>query len=57
MTWYRLYRWSDKGITQAWELQAEDEPRAIAQATERLEGARGELWQEKTLVRRFTEAP
>jgi hypothetical protein len=57
VTWYRLYRWSDKGITQAWELQAEDEPRAIAQATERLEGARGELWQEKTLVRRFTEAP
>jgi hypothetical protein len=57
MIWYRLYRWSDKGITHAWELEAEDEARAVAEAMERLDGARGELWQEKKLVQRFVETP
>ena len=57
MTWYRLYRWSDKGIAQVWELEAAEEPQAIAAAGERLDGQRGELWQGKNLVHRFpTEA-
>ena len=53
MTWYRLYRWNDKGIAQVWELEAAAEPEAIAAAGERLGGQRGELWQGKTLVQRF----
>lgn len=53
MTWYRLYRWNDKGIAQVWELEAAAEPEAIAAAAERLGGQRGELWQSKTLVQRF----
>ena len=56
MNWYRLYRWTDKGIAQVWELQAEAEPKAIADAAERLDGQRGELWQGKTLVKRFPDA-
>lgn len=53
MTWYRLYRWTEKGIAQVWELEAEDEPKALIAAAERLEGRRGELWEGKTLVHRF----
>jgi hypothetical protein len=53
MIWYRLYRWTDKGIAQVWELEAEEEAQAIATATERLAGQRGELWSGKTLVHRF----
>lgn len=53
MTWYRLYRWNARGIAQVWDLEAEDEPKAVAGAAERLSGERGELWQGKRLVQRF----
>ena len=56
MTWYRLYRWTDKGIAQVWELEAEDEPQALLAAAERLAGQRGELWRGKTLIHRFADA-
>jgi hypothetical protein len=56
LTWYRLYRWTDKGIAQVWELEAEDEPQALLAAAERLGGQRGELWRGKTLVHRFANA-
>ncbi len=55
MTWYRLYRWSDRGIAQVWELEAEEEAQAVAAAGERLGGERGELWDGKTLVHRFPD--
>ena len=55
MIWYRLYRWSDRGIAQVWELEAEEEAQAVAAAAERLGGERGELWSGKTLVHRFPE--
>ena len=57
MTWYRLYRWSEKGIAQVWDVEAEDEPHAIAQSSERLGGERGELWHGKRLVERFGQLP
>jgi hypothetical protein len=55
VTWYRLYRWSDKGISQVWELEAEEEVQAVSDAAERLDGQRGELWRGKTLVHRFPD--
>ena len=55
MTWYRLYRWNDKGIAQVWELEAEEEAQAVAAAAERLDGQRGELWNGKSLIHRFPE--
>jgi hypothetical protein len=55
LTWYRLYRWSDRGIAQVWELEAEEEAQAVAAAGERLGGERGELWDGKTLVHRFPD--
>ena len=56
MTWYRLYRWNDKGIAQVWELEAEEEAQAVAVAAERLDGQRGELWNGKSLIHRFPES-
>ena len=55
MIWYRLYRWSDRGIAQVWELEAEEEAQAVAAAAERLGGERGELWSGKTLVHRLPD--
>jgi hypothetical protein len=55
VTWYRLYRWSDKGISQVWELEAEEEVQAVSDAAERLDGQRGELWRGKTLIHRFPD--
>ena len=57
MTWYRLYRWSEKGIAQVWDMEAEEEGQAILQSAERLGGERGELWQGKRLVERFGQLP
>ena len=56
MTWYRLYRWSEKGIAQVWDLEAEELTQAVAVAQERLNGERGELWSGKTLLHRFPDA-
>ncbi|HEY0148983.1 MAG TPA: hypothetical protein VGB70_08250 [Allosphingosinicella sp.] len=57
MTWYRLYRWSESGIAQVWDLEADGEAQAVAQSVERLAGRRGELWQGKKLVERFEQLP
>jgi hypothetical protein len=53
VTWYRLYRWSERGIAQVWDLESDEEPQAISDASERLGGERGELWEGKRLVHRF----